>query len=381
MPRLNPTFKQMVFFLYGRDPKTSKVVGPLGSGFFVALEGVRSKNWYMRHFYAVTCWHVAVQNGASIIRINTTNGKSRFIELEPHEWQFIPGGDDLCAADITDRFSSDDQASSLPANLLITKVFAETEDLEIGEDGFMLGLFAEQPGIHHNMVAARFGNISLLANNDAPIEQPNRQKRPSHIFDMRSRPGFSGSPVFAYRTPGGDLRSATERGRDKAFRRRARGRPFGGPTHDDFGNQLFDRSYAYDAQDDWETEANTFLMLLGIHAGQYPEKIEARKIKRTQAENDDVIRDRDKLRIPSSMAVVVPSWEIWNLLNLPIFQVERDRRDELMNKQRENDNIQEPEVAIASDEAALPANGENPTHREDFARLVGAATRKQEPEG
>src|ERR1700690_268268 len=85
MPRLNPTFKQMVFFLYGRDPKTSKVVGPLGSGFFVALEGVRSKNWYMRHFYAVTCWHVAVQNGASIIRINTTNGKSRFIELEPHE--------------------------------------------------------------------------------------------------------------------------------------------------------------------------------------------------------------------------------------------------------------------------------------------------------
>jgi len=31
-------------------------------------------------------------------------------------------------------------------------------------------------------------------------------------------------------------------------------------------------------------------------------------------------------------------------------------------------------------QAALPpANGENPTHREDFMRLVGAAARKPEP--
>src|ERR1700730_10815269 len=67
------------------------------------------------------------------------------------------------------------------------------------------------------MIAARFGNISLLASDDAPIEQPNQQRRPSHIFDMRSRPGFSGSPVFVYRTPSGDLRYATERGRYKSL--------------------------------------------------------------------------------------------------------------------------------------------------------------------
>ena len=58
----------------------------------------------------------------------------------------------------------------------------------------MLGLFAEQPGEKQNFIAARFGNISLLAHDDAPLEQPNGYKRPSHIFDMRFRPGFQVHP-------------------------------------------------------------------------------------------------------------------------------------------------------------------------------------------
>jgi hypothetical protein len=375
MPRLNSTFKNMIFFLYGRDPKSGSIVGPLGTGFFVGIEGKGSGNWYMQHFYAVTCWHVAVQNGGSIIRINTKDGKSRFIELEPHEWHFVPGADDLCATDITEMLSESDQTSFLPISLMVTKNFVEHEELEIGEDGFMLGLFGEQPGINHNMVAARFGNISLLAHDDAPIEQPNGMKRPSHIFDLRSRPGFSGSPVFVYRTPAGDLRSATERGRDKAYRRQMR-RSFDVVGGGDF-TSVVDRSFFNQVEDDHETESNTFLTLLGIHAGQYPESIEARKVRRTRPENDDIIRDRDKLRIPSSMAVVVPSWEIFNLLDLPEFQVERRKRDELMKENRDDENIPEPQVIDPS--AAPPANGENPTHREDFMRLVGAAARKPEP--
>jgi hypothetical protein len=203
MPRLNHRFKHMVFFLYGKDPKTGKVVGPLGTGSLIGLYGEkRPFNRYLHHYYAVTCWHVAVQHGASILRVNTKDGQSRFIELEPHEWQFIPGADDLCAADATELLAGTDEISFLPPSLMVTKDFIRSEQLEIGEDGFMLGLFAEQPGIEQNMVAARFGNVSLLANDNAPIEQPNEQKRPSHIFDMRSRPGFSGSPVFVYRTPG-----------------------------------------------------------------------------------------------------------------------------------------------------------------------------------
>jgi hypothetical protein len=130
--------------------------------------------------------------------------------------------------------------------------------LEIGEDGFMLGLFADVPGKTRNLIAARFRNA--FSYDDTPVKQPNANLRPAHIFDTRSRPGFSGSPVFIYRTPAGDLRSATERGRDKIWRRSTT-RQQHGRGQRPFGNNDFD------VMEDFETEENAFLMLLGLHAG------------------------------------------------------------------------------------------------------------------
>lgn len=374
MPRLNSRFKNMVFFLYGKDPRSGEVRGPLGTGFLIGQEGEGS--WYMSHLYALTCYHVAIQHGASILRVNTKDGGSRQIELEPHEWQFIGGGDDLCAADITERLLDSDDVSAMPESLVMRRDFIVREEVEIGEDGFMLGLFADHPGKKQNFIAARFGNLSLLAQDNEPIEQPNGQKRPSHIFDLRSRPGFSGSPVFLYRTPAGDLRSATERGRDKAFRRMARRRPFFVGPGGDFGRETIDFSHFDEMEQDRNEHENTFLMLLGVHAGQYPERVEAWKVKKTAPESDDIVRDRDKLRIPSSMAVVVPAWEIVNLLNQTYFLELREKRNEAAMKNRDEKNIPEPEAsdALAS---VPPATDDNPNLREDFMRLSNVAARKQ----
>jgi len=365
----------MAFFLYARSPKTGRIVGPIGTGFFIGLEA--QGIWYIRHCYAVTCHHVAVKAGASILRINTQDGGSRFIELEPHEWQFIPGGDDICAVDITDRLTDQDEYSVIPPSLVTWKDFIIQEQVEIGEDGFMLGLFAAHAGQKQNLIAARFGNLSLLADNQEPIEQANGQNRPSHIFDMRSRPGFSGSPVFIYRTPAGDLRSASERGRDKAFKRMTR-RSIDTIGGGDF-NQIIDRSTLNNMADDIEMEENTFLMLLGIHTGQYPERVEAQKIKKTSGEADDIIRDRDKLNIPGSMAVIAPAWEIINLLNLPIFVAQREERDKRMNEERDQKNLPEPESAVPAEKPAS-ADDANPNHQADFTRLVDVAARKR-PQG
>ena len=117
-----------------------------------------------------------------------------------------------------------------------------------------------------------------------------------------------------------------------------------------------------------------FIQLLGIHAGQYPEQVEARKLRKTSGETDDIIRDRDRLKIPSSMAVVVPAREIANLLNLPVFQTQRDERNSRMEKERDKRNIPEPESA--ADKSDL-GDEENPNHLEDFKRLVDVASRKK----
>ena len=145
MPRLSPILSNAAFFIYRRDPKTGLIEGPVGTG---VLIGVPRKHGlgYLRHLYAVTAHHVAPKDG-SIIRVNTKDGESRLIELEPDQWQFEPKGDDVSAFDVTERVSvTTDEVSAIPANLLVSWEFIDEVELGIGEDGFMLGLFADLPG-------------------------------------------------------------------------------------------------------------------------------------------------------------------------------------------------------------------------------------------
>jgi hypothetical protein len=375
VPRLNPSFKRSVFFLYGVHPETGKIAGPSGTGVLIGLPGL--DHWHLTHFYAVTCQHVAPR-GHSIIRLNTKDGKSRMIEADADDWQWISGHDDLAALDVTERLdTSRDEYSVIPSNLLVTKEFVAREGLEIGEDGFMLGLFADLAGEARNLVAARFGNVSLLADDKTPVVQPNKSKRPSHIFDMRSRPGFSGSPVFIYRTPDGDLRQATQRGGDKSLRRMSR-RPIEVIGGGDF-TSVIDNSWFHHAEDDRERRDNTFLMLLGIHAGQYHDTVKAFKDRHGSGESDNLVRDGDEMRIPNSMAIVAPSWEILTRLDHPVLIEQRRKREAIMASKKKNEA--EPEAIASKADASPPANDANPNHREDFTRLVGAAARKPEPEG
>ena len=42
------------------------------------------------HYYAVSNWHVANDGMASVIRLNTKDGKTRFIEKDPAvDWHFV----------------------------------------------------------------------------------------------------------------------------------------------------------------------------------------------------------------------------------------------------------------------------------------------------
>lgn len=369
MPRLNPYFQYSVFFLYGINPESGKREGPHGTGVFIGIHDdseiplTPNRNNQIRHIYAVTCKHVAC-DGDSIIRINTKDGKSRFIPLEPHEWQYIYEGDDISAVDITDHLTEHDDFSHIPYNLFTTVEFFREYEFGIGEDGFMLGLFADQPGKDRNIAAARFGNVSLLADKDLPIEQGHEKERPSHIFDMRSRPGFSGSPVFVYRTPSSDIRNITY-GPPFKFSFKSSG------TLSQIPAVVGGIPYSpEDWQQHLEDVKNTFIRFFGIHSGQYHDKIKARKYKR-KGEKDDHLRDGDELSMPNSMTVIVPAWEIRNLLNLPFFIKQREKRYmEREEKEKSEKNSVKPETAKESS---------NPSHKEDFTALVSEAAKKKQP--
>lgn len=133
---------------------------------------------------------------------------------------------------------------------------------------------------------------------------------------------------------------------------------------------------SYDMIVDMEIEENTFLMLLGIHAAQYHDTVKAYKVKRAKAESDDTVRDGDRLRIPNSMAIVVPAWEIGPLLNLPIFLDQRLGREAIMREKAKTENTADPE-SVVEEPSAPPSIDANPKHLEDFTRLVDVAARKR----
>jgi hypothetical protein len=323
-----------------------------------------------RHFYAVTCQHLAPL-GSSTIRINTNDGTSRFIKTHADDWEWIPGHDDLAAIDLTERLNrSSDTISFIQQRLFVTHEFIEEVELGIGEDGFMLGLLANVPGEKRNLIAGRFGNLSLLADKDIKIKQGNENHRSSHIFDIRSRTGFSGSPVFIYRTPAGDLRDSVE------YRPPPRVMRYTEMTKKDH----LEADAKYNA---FVTDAakNQFIRLLGIHTAQYHDTVRAYKIPKTQPESDALVRDGDKLRIPNSMSVVAPAWEIFKLLDHPKFKEQRRLREEAMIKRKKENEPNEPQPEAVATEAAPsaahPSTDANPNHRADFMRLASAAARKQ----
>lgn len=307
MPRFAETLQQMVFFLFGRNPRKNGLTGPLGSGVFIGLKRQNGLPAILGttavHTYAVTAHHVLL-SGGHFIRINTRDGGSRLIETEPAEWVFDPSGSDVAVLDVTDLVDSRaDETSWVPYILLADKAFLQKVNFGIGEDGIMLGLLTDQPGKNRNLVACRSGNVTLLSSDEDPIRQPNNRVRPSHLFDIRSRPGFSGSPVFVYRTRDANLRFATAAGPDALARWHI--------------TKTIRR-------DDDEDNIDSFIMLLGLHAGQYHDNVKMRKVEPAEA---TAIFSGDDVYIPNSVAIVAPVWDITLLFEHPQLVAQRKARE------------------------------------------------------
>jgi len=312
MPRLYPPFTDAVFFLYEKDPNGNGyevLPDAQGSGVIVGIyDFMAAGGKGVTHYYAVTAAHVA-RSGASVVRINTRDGKSRFIDFDPSEWSADLDWEDVAAVDITEyirKIPNGDKISYISPDLFVTQEFIDAIEFGIGEDGFMLGLFTAQPGKTRNLIAARFGNVSLLADEASPITRQSKSlgktfTTPCHVFDMHSRPGFSGSPVFVYRTPDGDLRNLEVNGARKQMIIPHR-------TVKD-GQTLDIRETVEVIEVDFQN--NRFLRLLGIHVSQFQERVGIEKID----EESVPITENDVLNVPGSMTIVVPAWQITKLLS------------------------------------------------------------------
>ena len=256
-----------------------------------------------------------------VIRLNTKDGGTDVLDLGPEDWEFIPSGDDIAVYPLIMDLSAH-QASAIPVHLFIEEreLRLKPPKIGVGEDAFMVGLFLDHCGTTTNIPSVRFGNVSMLPDPRALIEQENGYLGESYVVDMHSRTGFSGSPVFAYRTFGADL-TLDGRHRIKGLTVISNGRP---------GlSQYRDSTRIEEAKATFRSE-NIF-RFLGIHWGQFPEIWPIKPGK--DAERDDYVEGY------SGMTCVIPAWKIAAFLDQPKFRLPREEK---LNELSQKTNTRRP---------------------------------------
>lgn len=323
MPRIPSKSLNLVGYLYHstEDSQTGADFG--GTAFFVSIpSGVPNRAFT----YAVTNWHVAVRDGASVLRVNRKDGETDSFEYGPENWTFTPKYDIAIVHVPLDTSIHEISLCQAPLG------FVKREDVERvklgpGEDVFMVGRFIDHDGGAINRPAVRFGNISVMP---SPIEQPNGISADAYCVDLHTRSGYSGSPVFVYRTPGYDL-------------------------EDTPGKTLEDSAFLI--------AGTNYLALLGIHFAQFPEQWEiAKGVGKTSEESKGavpLIQEGHYVKGLSGMTCVLPAWAIWEVLNLPELKGPRDEATARLMAELASGG-KTPPVA----ESALAPNNKTPGHRD-----------------
>jgi hypothetical protein len=317
MPRLPDDFLDSVFYLYPSEEEARQGINIGGSGFVVAVPTWPGLKQYF--VYAVTNRHVL--ETADVGRFNTREGGTYIERIDRDLW-VKSKTDDIAIRNI--KLPPEEFAHRwIPLDMILSEEQAKKINLGIGDNVFMVGRFIHHEGVQRNAPLVRFGAIAQMPAEPIAYQlEKKRHEQYSIIADIRSIGGYSGSPVFL---------------NEPDFLSRAN-----------------------------KAEQPKAHYLIGVDWGHIP------MWRPACGFNEEPI-GTSQVNINSGMAGIVPSWKLLELL-----MEDSERR----RKQIEAATAADRPITAFPDSAAPmdTANDANPTHREDFTRLVGAAARKHERE-
>jgi hypothetical protein len=276
--RVAESARNCIVYLYASREEAERGVRAAATGFLIYIAtpldaadagGVTGLSY--THVYLVTNDHVVQRCGSSTFaRLNRKDTELlEILPLDSDRWHSHPGGDDVavCYLGCDPRLPA--ESHYLSSGRFVTKKHLVDGYVGLGDDCMMIGRFAPHPGTRRNIPVVRFGNISMLPEEGVTFtERAHTQE--AFLVEMRSRGGFSGSPVFL-------MPQLT--------------------WHHDEAPVIL----SYDS----ETRDQT----LGIVCGHFHDwtRIRAR-LKSTQEDVECEIEDN------SGMAIVIPAWRIQELL-------------------------------------------------------------------
>jgi hypothetical protein len=189
VPRIADHLLNSVAYLYPSEAEAEDGVKLGGSGFFV---GIRLGLPGLELLCLVTNKHV-VEKGSTTVRINTPDGRFDVLPLDGAKWYHHADGDDIAVCPVGPN-TAHHVIRSIPIDAFLTKKRIEQYDIGVGDDTFVVGRFISREGKQRNTPSVRFGAIAQMP--DEPIELEEGVKQESYLIEVRSIPGYSGSPVF-----------------------------------------------------------------------------------------------------------------------------------------------------------------------------------------
>ncbi len=201
MSRIPDLMLKCVVFLYPSEEaaKSGSSVG--GTGFLVSKHNPVLGGSFD---YLVTNTHVA-HMGDLFMRVNTQDGGVDIVEFLKSSWVDHHSGDDVATTPLELDLSWTVQP------LILDDVFGSRHSFEErmielnvgpGDDVVMIGRLIGHDGKERNLPLARFGNVAMMTGE--PVRDGRGSLVEAFLVEMRSLPGFSGSPVFVHIGPGSD---------------------------------------------------------------------------------------------------------------------------------------------------------------------------------
>jgi hypothetical protein len=322
--------KCTVFLGYARtDPFGKEVFKPASTAFLVSH--IHNGHNFIN---LVTCAH-SVQGKELSVRINARDGVADvFGPITPDSWRFHPDSDrrfvDVAVVPIPFDLSSYDIACISTADFCTPEIIDE-RDVGIGEELFYPSLFTYHAGSGRNLPVMRSGTLSAM-----PVEplQTNSGPIRAYLMEGRSISGHSGSPVFL--------------------------------------NFLAPRTYYADKAvklpHPGQSQAYRLLGLVRgfIRADDVGEYV------------TDEVPKEESLWVNSGISSIIPASEIYETITQPEIV---DMMDRSIKEARERGEEVPASISVEKLVATQAASdvAANPAHREDFTRLVDAASRKKPP--
>ena len=215
MPRIPDAILESVIYLYESVPEAEAGSKWGGTGFLLGVPlrnhrwADQAEHWYVPswefvgersawagpHFlYAVTAAHVAF-GGATVARLSI-KGEKDILDLPPDAWVGHPAGDD-----VTILPNRNDRTTCW--RVLHPSGFHASQERARSTHGLVREMKRSLPadssgstGKQRNRPTVRFGNVAMMPE-DVWHEAAQRYQE-SFLVEMRSLPGYSGSPVFVY---------------------------------------------------------------------------------------------------------------------------------------------------------------------------------------